>query len=102
EEEVYVCQPSGFKDPDHPDKVYKVVKTLYGLHQAPRACNYAGASLDKKSTTRGCQFLGSRLTSWQCKKQTVVTTSSTKAEYAAGASCCVQVLWIQNQMLDYG
>nr|GEX51014.1 retrovirus-related Pol polyprotein from transposon TNT 1-94 [Tanacetum cinerariifolium] len=38
EEEVYVCQPLGFEDPDHPDKVYKVVKALYGLHQAPRAC----------------------------------------------------------------
>ncbi|GKD08777.1 putative reverse transcriptase, RNA-dependent DNA polymerase [Tanacetum coccineum] len=38
EEEVYVTQPPGFKDPDHPDKVYKVVKALYGLHQAPRAC----------------------------------------------------------------
>nr|GEW93777.1 putative ribonuclease H-like domain-containing protein [Tanacetum cinerariifolium] len=37
EEEVYVCQPLGFKDPDHPDKVYKVVKALYGLRQAPRA-----------------------------------------------------------------
>nr|GEY04343.1 hypothetical protein [Tanacetum cinerariifolium] len=37
EEEVYVCQPSGFKDPDHPNKVYKVVKALYGLHQAPKA-----------------------------------------------------------------
>nr|GEU62214.1 hypothetical protein [Tanacetum cinerariifolium] len=37
EEEVYVCQPPGFEDLDHPDKVYKVVKTLYGLHQAPRA-----------------------------------------------------------------
>nr|GEZ19010.1 hypothetical protein [Tanacetum cinerariifolium] len=36
-EEVYVCQPLGFEDPDHPDKVYKVVKALYGLHQAPRA-----------------------------------------------------------------
>nr|GEV54632.1 hypothetical protein [Tanacetum cinerariifolium] len=36
-EEVYVCQPPGFKDPDIPDKVYKVVKALYGLHQAPRA-----------------------------------------------------------------
>ncbi|GJX51824.1 putative ribonuclease H-like domain-containing protein [Tanacetum coccineum] len=36
-EEVYVTQPPGFKDPDHPDKVYKVVKALYGLHQAPRA-----------------------------------------------------------------
>nr|GEV63068.1 hypothetical protein [Tanacetum cinerariifolium] len=36
-EEVYVCQPIGFEDPDYPDKVYKVVKALYGLHQAPRA-----------------------------------------------------------------
>ncbi|GKA49222.1 putative ribonuclease H-like domain-containing protein [Tanacetum coccineum] len=36
-EEVYVCQPPGFEDPDFPDRVYKVEKTLYGLHQAPRA-----------------------------------------------------------------
>nr|GEV41641.1 uncharacterized mitochondrial protein AtMg00810-like [Tanacetum cinerariifolium] len=64
--------------------------------------DYAGASLDKKSTTGGCQFLGCRLISWQYKKQTVVATSSTEAEYVAGASCCTQVLWIQNQMLDYG
>nr|GEV73378.1 retrovirus-related Pol polyprotein from transposon TNT 1-94 [Tanacetum cinerariifolium] len=232
-EEVYVCQPSGFEDPDHPDKVYKVVKALYGLHQAPRAwyetlanyhlengfhrgkidqtlfikkqkrdtllvqiyvkqkkdeifisqdkyvakilrkfgltegksastpihtekpllkdpdsedvdvhiyrsmigllmyltssrpdimfavyacypkdssfdlvaysdSDYAGASLDIKSTTEGCQFLGCRMISWQCKKQIVVATSTTEAEYVAGASCCTQVLWIQNQMLDYG
>nr|GEZ78514.1 uncharacterized mitochondrial protein AtMg00810-like [Tanacetum cinerariifolium] len=56
--------------------------------------DYAGASLDIKSTIRGCQFLGSRLISWQCKKQTVVATSSTETEYVAGASCCVEVLWI--------
>ncbi|GJV93997.1 retrovirus-related pol polyprotein from transposon TNT 1-94 [Tanacetum coccineum] len=37
ETEVYVCQPPGFKDPDFPDRVYKVEKLLYGLHQAPRA-----------------------------------------------------------------
>ncbi|GKE58995.1 putative ribonuclease H-like domain-containing protein [Tanacetum coccineum] len=36
EEEVYDTQPPGFKDPKNPDKVYKVVKALYGLHQAPR------------------------------------------------------------------
>ncbi|GKB15924.1 hypothetical protein Tco_0849847, partial [Tanacetum coccineum] len=60
------------------------------------------ASLDRKSTTGGCQFLGCKLISWQCKKQTVVATSSTEAEYVAAASCCGQVLWIQNQMLDYG
>nr|GEX42783.1 hypothetical protein [Tanacetum cinerariifolium] len=207
EEEVYVCQPPGFEDPDHPDKVYKVVEALYGLHQAPRAwtagdsekcwifisqdkyideilknfgfstvktsstpietskpllkdekaedinvylyrlmigslmyltasrpdimfvvcacarfqvtpkvshlhvvkrifrylkgkpklelwypkdslfemqaytnSDYDGASLDKKSTTGGCQFLRSRLNSWQCKKQTIVANSTTEAE----------------------
>nr|GEX91421.1 hypothetical protein [Tanacetum cinerariifolium] len=102
EEEVYVCQPPWFEDLGYPDKVYKVVKALYGLHQAPRACDYARASLDKKSITRGCQFLGCRLISWQCKKQTVVATSLTEAKYVVVASCCTQVLWIQNQLLDYG
>nr|GEU86510.1 retrovirus-related Pol polyprotein from transposon TNT 1-94 [Tanacetum cinerariifolium] len=172
EEEVYVCQPPGFKDPDYPHKVYKVVRALYGLHQAPRACqdkyvaeilrkfsltdrksastsidtekpllkdpdgedmdvyiyrsmigslmyltssrpdimfaypkdspfnlvaysdsDYAGASLDRKSTTGGCQFLGCILISWQWKKQTVVATSSTKAELNVAAVslsfCCL-------------
>nr|GEY42293.1 hypothetical protein [Tanacetum cinerariifolium] len=51
--------------------------------------DYAGTSLDRKSTTGGCQLLGSRLISWQCKKQTVVATSSTKAKYVAGASCYI-------------
>nr|GEW48026.1 putative ribonuclease H-like domain-containing protein [Tanacetum cinerariifolium] len=222
EEEVYVCQHPGFEDLDHPNKVYKVVKALYRLHQAPRAwyetlanyllenglqvkqkqdriftsqdkyvaeilrkfgltdgklastpidtekpllkdpddedvnvhtyrsmigslmyltssrpdimfvvcacarfqvtpkashlhavkrifrylkgkphlglwylkdlpfnlaaysdSDYAGASLDRKFTIGGCQFLGCRLISWQCKKQTVVATSSTQAEYVA-------------------
>nr|GEY10169.1 ribonuclease H-like domain-containing protein [Tanacetum cinerariifolium] len=202
-EEVYVCQPLGFEDPDYPDKVYKVVKLLYGLHQAPRAgltggksastpidiekpllkdpdgedvdvhtyrsiigslmyltssrpdimfavcacacfqvtpkashlyavkrifrylkgkphlglwypkdstfdsvaysdSDYAGASLDRKFTTEGCQFLGYRLIYWQCKKQTVVAISFTEAEYVAVSSCYAQVLWIQNQLLDYG
>ncbi|GKB00177.1 retrovirus-related pol polyprotein from transposon TNT 1-94 [Tanacetum coccineum] len=169
EEEVYVTQPPGFKDPDHLNKVYKVVKALYGLQQAPRACqdkyvaeilkkfnytnvksastpidlekplvkdgddddvdtshllavkrifrylkgkptlglwysrdspfelvaytdsDYAGATQDRKSTTGGCQFLGNRLISWQCKKQTVVATSTTEAEYVAAASCCGQI-----------
>ncbi|GKC43490.1 hypothetical protein Tco_1061212 [Tanacetum coccineum] len=64
--------------------------------------DYGGANLDRKSTTGGCQFLGHRLISWQCKKQTIMATSTTEAEYVAAANCCGQVLWIQNQMLDYG
>ncbi|GJZ41777.1 putative ribonuclease H-like domain-containing protein, partial [Tanacetum coccineum] len=171
EEEVYVSQPQGFVDPEFPEKVYKVEKALYRLHQVPRAwsmigslmyltssrpdimllvcacsrfqvqpkashlnavkmifkylkgrpklglwypkdspfileafsdSDYACASLDRKSTTRGCQFLGSRLISWQCKKHTVLVNSTTEAEYIAASHCCGQVLWIQNQMLDYG
>ncbi|GJY75524.1 uncharacterized mitochondrial protein-like protein [Tanacetum coccineum] len=165
-EEVYVCQPPGFEDPDFPDRVYKVEKTLCGLHQAPRAwyetlstyllvgkwvsertdrqkfvyqegprfqvnskvshlhavkrifrylkgqpklglwypkdspfdlvaytdSDYVGASLERKSTIGGCQFLGCRLFSWQCKKQIVVANSTTEAEYVAASSCYDQVL----------
>ncbi|GKC98793.1 putative ribonuclease H-like domain-containing protein [Tanacetum coccineum] len=197
EEEVYVRQPPGFEDPEFADRVYKVEKALYGLHQAPRAwyetlstylldngfhrastpmetskplmkdenaedvdvhlyrsmigslmyltssrpdimfvvcacarfqvtpkvshlyvvkrifrylkgqpklglwypkdspfdleaytdSDYDGASLVRKSTTGGCQFLGSRLISWQCKKFTVVANSTTEAEYVAASSC---------------
>ncbi|GJV30717.1 hypothetical protein Tco_1387165 [Tanacetum coccineum] len=52
--------------------------------------DYGGASLDRKSTTGGCQFLGRRLISWQCKKQTIVANSTTEAEYVATANCCGQ------------
>ncbi|GKB08196.1 putative ribonuclease H-like domain-containing protein, partial [Tanacetum coccineum] len=64
--------------------------------------DYGGSNLDRKSTTGGCQFLGQRLISWQCKKQTIVATSTTEAEYIAAVNCCGQVLWVQNQLLDYG
>ncbi|GKF27997.1 hypothetical protein Tco_0094339, partial [Tanacetum coccineum] len=54
--------------------------------------DYAGASLDRKSTTRGCQFLRKRLISWQCKKQTIVANSTTEVEYVAATNYCGQVL----------
>nr|GEV71936.1 putative ribonuclease H-like domain-containing protein [Tanacetum cinerariifolium] len=54
--------------------------------------DYGSATQDRKSTTKGCQFLGRRLISWQCKKQTIVATSTTKAEYVAAASSYGQVL----------
>ncbi|GJY15698.1 putative ribonuclease H-like domain-containing protein [Tanacetum coccineum] len=62
--------------------------------------DYAGATQDRKSTTGGCQFLGNRLISWQCKKQTVVATSTTEAEYVAAASCCGQVKHIEYMMMS--
>ncbi|GJV66329.1 putative ribonuclease H-like domain-containing protein, partial [Tanacetum coccineum] len=71
--------------------------------------DYAGSNGDRKSTTGGCQFLGRRLISWQCKKQTVVATSSTEAEYVAAAHCCGQVGFLEkpkgsadyHQVLDF-
>ncbi|GKA93219.1 putative ribonuclease H-like domain-containing protein [Tanacetum coccineum] len=66
--------------------------------------DYGGATLDRKSITGGCQFLGNRLISWQCKKQTVVATSTTEAEYGAAASCLGQVFGsiILLDMVEYG
>ncbi|GJS26232.1 putative ribonuclease H-like domain-containing protein, partial [Tanacetum coccineum] len=58
--------------------------------------DYGGAHLDRKSTTGGCQFLRHRLISWQCKKQTIVATSTTEAEYMAAAYCCRQHNMVAN------
>nr|GEZ50444.1 retrovirus-related Pol polyprotein from transposon TNT 1-94 [Tanacetum cinerariifolium] len=155
-EEVYVCQPPGFEDPDCLDKVYKVEKALYGLHQAPRACsigeltfflwlqvkqksdgiftnkdkyvdeilrkfkyedvNPASTLMDKEkamlkysdgddvdvhlyrsmigslmyhtSSRPDIMFAICTCVRFQCKKQTMVATSTTEAEYVAAASCC--------------
>ena len=64
--------------------------------------DYAGCKKDRKFTTGGCQFFGNKLVTWQCKKQNTVAISTCEAEYVAAASCCSQVLWIQQQMRDYG
>ncbi|KAJ9553412.1 hypothetical protein OSB04_017457 [Centaurea solstitialis] len=58
--------------------------------------------IDRKSTTGGCQLLGGKLVSWTSKKQNLVSTSTAEAEYVAAGSCCAQVLWMRNQLLDYG
>nr|GEW18457.1 putative reverse transcriptase domain-containing protein [Tanacetum cinerariifolium] len=128
EEEVYVGQPPEFEDPDYLDKVYKVVKALYELHQAPRAwyetlANYLlenGFQRGKIDQTmfikkqkgdillvqevynRGLSIPWMQINLLAMQKATVVATSSTEAEYVAATSCCAQVLWIQNQLLDYG
>ncbi|GJR98121.1 putative ribonuclease H-like domain-containing protein [Tanacetum coccineum] len=55
--------------------------------------DYAGANLDRKSTTEGYQFLGRRLISWQCKKQTIMATYTTEAEYFVAANCCGSIFY---------
>nr|GEZ81360.1 retrovirus-related Pol polyprotein from transposon TNT 1-94 [Tanacetum cinerariifolium] len=77
-EEVYVAQPDGFVDPDHPEKVYRLRKALYGLKQAPRA--------------------------WYDKLSTFLTSKgfTKEAEYVALSASCNQVLWIRTQLKDYG
>ncbi|GKB59469.1 putative ribonuclease H-like domain-containing protein, partial [Tanacetum coccineum] len=56
EEEVYVRQPLGFEDPDFPDRVYKVEKALYGLHQAPRAWSMIGSLMYLTSSRPDIMF----------------------------------------------
>jgi hypothetical protein len=64
--------------------------------------DYAGCRIDRKSTSGSCQFLGQRLVSWFSKKQQSTATSTAEAEYIAAGSCCAQLLWIRNQLMDYG
>ncbi|GJV03354.1 putative ribonuclease H-like domain-containing protein [Tanacetum coccineum] len=93
EEDVYVCQPSGIEDPDFPDRVYKVKKALYGLHQAPRAWYLKGQSILGLWYRKDSPFdLVAYNDSDYCKKQTVVANSTTKVEYVAALSCCGQII----------
>ena len=64
--------------------------------------DFARCKVDRKSTGGGCQFLGDRLVSWSSKKQKSISTSTAEAEYIAAGSCCAQILWMKNQLQDYG
>nr|GEW29847.1 retrovirus-related Pol polyprotein from transposon TNT 1-94 [Tanacetum cinerariifolium] len=112
-EDVYVCQPKGFIDADHPSHFYKLKKALYGLKQAPRAWakptekhlkevkmifRYLRGTVNTdtfKSTFGGAQFFGEKLVSWSSKKQDCMAMLIAKAEYLSLSACCAQVLWMQ-------
>jgi hypothetical protein len=64
--------------------------------------DYARCKVDRKSTSRTCQFLGRSLVSWSPKKQNSVALSTVDAEYVAAGSCCAQLLWMQQTLKDYG
>ncbi|GJU98823.1 hypothetical protein Tco_1328094 [Tanacetum coccineum] len=72
---------------------YQVNPKVSHPHAVKRIFRYLKASLDRKSTIGGCQFLECRLISWQCKKQTMVANSTTEAEYIAASNCCGQDVW---------
>jgi hypothetical protein len=57
--------------------------------------------VDRKSTSRTCQFLGRSLVSWSSKKQDSVALSTDEAEYVAAGSCCAQLLWMRQTLKDY-
>ncbi|GKA40388.1 retrovirus-related pol polyprotein from transposon TNT 1-94 [Tanacetum coccineum] len=122
-EEVYVCQPEGFVDPDHPTHVYRLKKALYGLKQAPRAWydTLSRFLLDNKfskgirhrlpkSTLKHLngsfsiseELLIRDFVTWSSKKQKSTAISTTKAEYISMSGCCAQILWMRSQLLDYG
>jgi hypothetical protein len=64
--------------------------------------DFAGCKLDRKSTSGTCHLLGSSLISWHSKKQACVALSTAEAEYIAAGSCCAQILWMQQQLKDFG
>jgi hypothetical protein len=64
--------------------------------------DYAGCKVDRKSTTRTCQFLGRSFVSWSSKKQNSVALSTAEAEYVAAGACCAQLLWMKQTLSNYG
>nr|GEU53149.1 hypothetical protein [Tanacetum cinerariifolium] len=117
--EVYVSQPEGFVDPDHPTHVYRLKKALYGLKQAPRAwydtllrffldndfskdADHAGCPDTRRSTSRSAQFYGDKLVSWSSKKQKSTAIFIIEVEYIAMSRCCAQILWMRSKLTDYG
>nr|GEW28016.1 ribonuclease H-like domain-containing protein [Tanacetum cinerariifolium] len=149
-EEVYVTQTPSFADLKFPNKVYHVVKALYGLHQAPRACLKTVSTLietqrplvkDEEAANvvyaysrfhvtpknshlqamkrifrylKGQPKLGlwyPKVSSFDLESYSDSDYASAnpdrkstigEAEYVPATHCCRQVLWIQNQLLDYG
>src|SRR6185437_13421010 len=63
--------------------------------------DYAGCKVDRKSTSGGCQFLGRSLVSWSSKKQNSVALSTAEVEYISAGSCCAQLLWMKQTLLDF-
>ena len=57
--------------------------------------------MDRKSKSGTCHFLGRSLVFWSSKKQNCVSLSTAEAEYIAAGSCCAQLLWMKQTLMDY-
>nr|GEY75407.1 integrase, catalytic region, zinc finger, CCHC-type, peptidase aspartic, catalytic [Tanacetum cinerariifolium] len=101
-EEVYVAQPDGFVDPDHPERTSDPPISTWYLHQSGQGSSFGlttfsdvdhtGCIDSRKSTYRGIQFLGDKLVSWMSKKQNYTAMSSAEAEYVTSSASCAQVI----------
>ncbi|KAK8627856.1 hypothetical protein V6N13_135454 [Hibiscus sabdariffa] len=75
--------------------------STFDLHAYSDA-DYGDCKIDRKRTSGTCQFLGNLPISWFSKKQNNIALSTTEADYISAGSCCAQVLWTKQQILDYG
>ena len=64
--------------------------------------DFAGCRVDRKSTSGGCHLLGRSLVSWSSKKQNSMALSTAEAEYITAGSCCAQILYMKQTLLDFG
>ena len=64
--------------------------------------NWAGNINDRKSTTRGCFYVGSNLVTWMSKKKNFISLSTAEAKYIATGNCCSYLFWIKKLLSDYG
>nr|KYP59272.1 Retrovirus-related Pol polyprotein from transposon TNT 1-94 [Cajanus cajan] len=64
--------------------------------------DYAGCRLDRKSISGTCHLPGSAFVSWHRKKKACVALSTAEAEYIAAGRCCAQILWMKQQLKEYG
>nr|KYP73274.1 Retrovirus-related Pol polyprotein from transposon TNT 1-94 [Cajanus cajan] len=64
--------------------------------------DFARCKTNRKSMSGTCQFIGSTLVSWHSKKQNSVALSTTEVEYIVVGSCCAQILWMKQQLFDFG
>eukprot|EP00253_Pinus_taeda_P015671 PITA_15671 len=71
------------------------------IQQNEDDADWAGIVDDRKSTSGGAFFMGSRLVSWFSKKQSSIALFTTEAKYVAIASCCTQLLWMMQTLQDF-